>query len=53
MREFRGWRAVSQELAEIVETAGPRIVLAGAVVFAMAAVAMLLRFWILIPGWTA
>jgi hypothetical protein len=53
MREFRGWRAASHEVAEIVHTAGPRIALAGAVVFAMAAVPVLLRFWILVPGWTS
>ena len=50
MREFRGWRAALQELAEIVHTAGPRIALAAVVVFAMAAVPVLLRFWIVVPG---
>jgi hypothetical protein len=50
MREFRSWRAASREVAEIVERAGPRIALAGAVVFVMAAASVLLRFWVLVPG---
>jgi uncharacterized membrane protein YdfJ with MMPL/SSD domain len=53
MREVKGWRAASHEVAELVRTAGPRIALAGAVVFVMAAAPVLLRFWVFVPGWTS
>jgi hypothetical protein len=53
MREFRGCRAASHELAEFVHTAGPRIALVGTVVFVMAAAPVLLRFWFLVPGWAS
>jgi len=50
MSQSRSWRVASHELAEFVQEAGPRIALAGAVVFVMAAASVLLRIWILVPG---
>ena len=50
MGQLRSWRAASQELAEVVRVAGPRIVLVGAVACALVGVPILVKFWAFFPG---
>jgi len=43
------WHAAATELAEVVRMAGPRIALAGAVIVALIAAPLILRYWVLLP----
>ena len=43
------WHAAAVEVAELVRTAGPRIALAGAVIVALIAAQLILRYWVFLP----
>jgi hypothetical protein len=53
MRGSRSWRVASRELAEVVQVAAPRVVLAAAVAAALVVVPVLLRLAVFLPGWTS
>jgi hypothetical protein len=50
MNGYKNWRAASDELAEIVRVAGPRVALIGTVLCALAAAPIVLRMLIVLPG---
>jgi hypothetical protein len=43
------WHAAAAELAEVVRTVGPNIALTGAVIVALVAAALILRYWVFLP----
>jgi len=43
------WKSAATELAELVQTVGPRIALVGAVFLMVVAVPLLMRYWVFLP----